>query len=135
MFQRGFATPGRSRGGGHVQQPSRFPVRVRKTSDQVHPTSVDEAAPAGCARGHGHGRHVSARDEHELLPVVQISSGTSVTRRKADTATADRSRVNSLRRLRYAAAIGCHSADGTHLAYAPDRNLPTLLGWLRVASA
>jgi len=39
-------------------------------------------------------------------------------------------RVNSLRRLRYAAAIGCHSADGTFLAYAPDRNLPVLLGWL-----
>lgn len=39
-------------------------------------------------------------------------------------------RVNSLRRLRYAAEIGCHSADGTYLAYGPDRNLPTLLGWL-----
>jgi len=39
-------------------------------------------------------------------------------------------RVNSLRRLSYAAAIGCHSADGTFLAYAPDRNLPTLQGWL-----
>ncbi len=43
-------------------------------------------------------------------------------------------RVNSLRRLRHAASIGCHSADGTHLAYAPDRNLPTLLGWLRTVS-
>ncbi|MCW6005378.1 hypothetical protein K1W54_12410 [Micromonospora sp. CPCC 205371] len=39
-------------------------------------------------------------------------------------------RVNSLRRLRHAAAIGCRSADGTHLAYGPDRNLPTLLRWL-----
>jgi hypothetical protein len=39
-------------------------------------------------------------------------------------------RVNSLRRLRYAAAIGCHSADGTFLAYGPGRNLPTLLRWL-----
>jgi hypothetical protein len=39
-------------------------------------------------------------------------------------------RVNSLRRLRHAAAIGCHSVDGTFLAYGPDRNLPTLLGWL-----
>lgn len=39
-------------------------------------------------------------------------------------------RVNSLRRLRYAAAIGCDSVDGTYLAYGPDRNLPLLLGWL-----
>lgn len=39
-------------------------------------------------------------------------------------------RVNSLRRLRYAQAIGCHSADGTYLAYGPDRNLPILLRWL-----
>ena len=40
-------------------------------------------------------------------------------------------RVNSLRRLRYAAAIGCDSADGTYLAFGPDENLPKLLGWLR----
>lgn len=40
-------------------------------------------------------------------------------------------RVNSLRRLRLADLIGCDSADGTFLAYGPDRNLPTLLGWLR----
>jgi hypothetical protein len=39
-------------------------------------------------------------------------------------------RVNSLTRLRHAAAIGCHSADGTYLAYGPDRNLPRLLRWL-----
>lgn len=39
--------------------------------------------------------------------------------------------VNSLRRLRYAASIGAGSADGTYLAFGPDRNLPTLLGWLR----
>jgi hypothetical protein len=39
-------------------------------------------------------------------------------------------RVNSLRRLRYAAAIGCHSADGTCLTYAPQQNLPRLLSWL-----
>jgi hypothetical protein len=39
-------------------------------------------------------------------------------------------RINSRRRLRHAAAIGCHSADGTYLAYGPDKNLPKLLGWL-----
>jgi hypothetical protein len=38
--------------------------------------------------------------------------------------------INSLRRLRYAASIGCHSADGTCLAFGPDRQLPRLLGWL-----
>lgn len=39
-------------------------------------------------------------------------------------------RTNSFKRLRYAASIGCTSADGTYLAYGPDRNLPTLLRWL-----
>ena len=43
-------------------------------------------------------------------------------------------RVNSLRRLRYACGIGCDSVDGTYLAYGPDRNLPTLLGWLRTVA-
>jgi len=40
-------------------------------------------------------------------------------------------RVNSEARLRYAHAMGCHSADGTFLAFGPDRNLPQLLAWLR----
>lgn len=40
-------------------------------------------------------------------------------------------RVNSRQRLQYAAAIGCDSADGTYLAFGPERNLPTLLSWLR----
>jgi hypothetical protein len=39
-------------------------------------------------------------------------------------------RVNSRIRLAYARAIGCHSADGTYLAFGPDTNLPKLLGWL-----
>ena len=39
-------------------------------------------------------------------------------------------RVNSLRRLRYAKSIGCHSADGTYLTFGPDKNLPKLLHWL-----
>jgi hypothetical protein len=44
-------------------------------------------------------------------------------------------RVNSFRRLAYAARIGRTSADGTHLAYGPRRKLPELLGWLdRLAS-
>jgi hypothetical protein len=40
-------------------------------------------------------------------------------------------RVNSLRRLRYADAIGCTSADGTYLRFGPDINLPALLSWTR----
>lgn len=41
-------------------------------------------------------------------------------------------RVNSLKRLRYAASIGCGSVDGTFLAYGPDRNLSVLLRWLDI---
>lgn len=40
-------------------------------------------------------------------------------------------RVNSERRYRYAAAIGCHSADGTFLTPAPDKNLPHVRAWIR----
>ena len=39
-------------------------------------------------------------------------------------------RVNSFRRLEYAALIGCDSADGNFLAFGPDTNLPKLLRWL-----
>lgn len=39
-------------------------------------------------------------------------------------------RVNSLRRLRIAADLGCDSVDGTFLAFGPDANLPRLLSWL-----
>lgn len=39
-------------------------------------------------------------------------------------------RVNSLRRYRYAEAIGCDSVDGTYLTFGPSTNLPRLLGWV-----
>lgn len=39
-------------------------------------------------------------------------------------------RVNSRTRLRLADAIGCDSADGTYIAFGPDRNLPRMLSWL-----
>jgi len=39
-------------------------------------------------------------------------------------------RVNSLARLRAAAAIGCDSGDGTFLRFGPDTNAPKLLSWL-----
>ena len=39
-------------------------------------------------------------------------------------------RVNSLRRYRYAQAIGCDSVDGTYLIFGPDTNLPKLMKWI-----
>ncbi len=39
-------------------------------------------------------------------------------------------RVNSARRLEWARAIGCDSADGTFLGYGPDRNVPQLERWM-----
>lgn len=38
-------------------------------------------------------------------------------------------RVNSFSRLRLAAALGCNSADGTFLKFAPDINEPRMLRW------
>lgn len=43
-------------------------------------------------------------------------------------------RVNTYRRLLYAATIGCDSADGTGLTRGPDKNLPILLRWLRAVT-
>lgn len=43
-------------------------------------------------------------------------------------------RVNSQRRLQYAADIGCHSADGTYIAFGPDVNLPKALGWVQAVN-
>lgn len=39
-------------------------------------------------------------------------------------------RVNSFKRLRLAAAIGCQSADGTRLRFEPTKNEGALLRWL-----
>lgn len=39
-------------------------------------------------------------------------------------------RVNSFKRLRVAAAMGCQSADGTFLKFAPKTNVPRMLKWL-----
>lgn len=40
-------------------------------------------------------------------------------------------RVNSRRRIYYAAGIGCDSVDGTYLTRGPSVNLPHLLAWMR----
>ena len=39
-------------------------------------------------------------------------------------------RVNGMRRMRFADDHGYDSVDGTFIAFAPDQNLPILLGWL-----
>ena len=39
-------------------------------------------------------------------------------------------RVNSKERLRAAASIGCDTADGTFIRFAPDANAPRVLAWL-----
>lgn len=39
-------------------------------------------------------------------------------------------RVNSATRIKTAAMWGCDSADGTFLAFGPDKNIPRLLAWL-----
>lgn len=39
-------------------------------------------------------------------------------------------RVNSYRRLKAAASLGCDSVDGTFLKYGPDTNWPRLRAWL-----
>jgi hypothetical protein len=39
-------------------------------------------------------------------------------------------RVNTWRRLRYAAAVGAASVDGTYLTYGPDVNTRRLLAWM-----
>jgi hypothetical protein len=40
-------------------------------------------------------------------------------------------RVNSLKRLTAMDALGCDSADGTVLAFGPERRLPEVLHWVR----
>jgi len=40
-------------------------------------------------------------------------------------------RVSSLRRIEHARDIGCSTADGTFIAFAPDLNLPKVLRWGR----
>jgi hypothetical protein len=81
---------------------------------------VTDLPMANCPDGHGPLR------EWKLGPVA--AEITAEARRRS--VWVHMGRVNSLRRLRYAHLIGCDSADGTYLAFGPDRNLPTLLGWL-----
>ena len=40
-------------------------------------------------------------------------------------------RVNSYRRIKAISVLGADSCDGTFLAFAPDKNLPIVIQWLR----
>tara|TARA_R100001510_G_C7633424_1_gene191957 strand:+ start:297 stop:902 length:606 start_codon:yes stop_codon:yes gene_type:complete len=40
-------------------------------------------------------------------------------------------RVNSFKRMRLAAAIGCDSVDGTYVAFAPDKNKGKVEKWIK----
>lgn len=42
-------------------------------------------------------------------------------------------RVNSHKRYKYFAGLGCDSADGTFLGFGPDKNAPQLRRWLGLA--
>lgn len=41
-------------------------------------------------------------------------------------------RVNTVSRIKYAVSIGCDSADGTFIAFGPDRNFERLQRWMRL---
>jgi hypothetical protein len=52
----------------------------------------------------------------------------------ADAPWSHMGRVNTLRRLRFAAFHGYDSVDGTFLAFGPDTNLPKLLRYMTLAA-
>jgi len=70
---------------------------------------------------------VGGDDAWKLGPAARRLVAEAKTRGKA----VHMGRVNSFRRLKYAEAIGCDTADGTYLVQTrqPDRYLPVVLGW------
>lgn len=111
--------------------------------------TLDRSVPfLSAIRARGYPVALVAQDGLERLTVpwqafdVLFLGGSTVwklgahARRLADAARArgkrvHMGRVNSLRRYRYADAIGCHSVDGTYIAFGPDLNLTRCLGWHR----
>jgi hypothetical protein len=59
----------------------------------------------------------------------KLSCGTAIGAALGRGKSVHMGRVNSYRRLRVAAAMGCASADGTFLKFGPDVNAPRLLNW------
>lgn len=70
---------------------------------------------------------IGGSTEWKLGPIARDYAGQAKARGK----WVHMGRVNSLRRYRYAEAIGCDSVDGTFLTFGPDKRLPELLGWIR----
>lgn len=64
--------------------------------------------------------------EWKIGPVAERLSREAKERGK----TVHMGRVNSRHRLRIAEWFGCDSADGTYLAFGPEKNLARLSGWL-----
>lgn len=73
---------------------------------------------------------------HKLTEWKVGPGAAAVTRAaKAHGKTVHMGRVNSLKRLRIAQAMGCDTADGTYLARAGRKGTATVLGWLRTLAA
>lgn len=70
---------------------------------------------------------IGGSTEFKLGPVARAA----VAEAKSHGKRVHMGRVNSERRIRYADAIGCDTADGTYLIFGPHRNLPDVLAWLR----
>jgi hypothetical protein len=70
---------------------------------------------------------IGGLDDFKLGPIARAAAIEAKRRGKS----VHMGRVNSEKRIRYAAAIGCDSADGTHITYGPDVNLPDVLAWVR----
>lgn len=69
---------------------------------------------------------IAGSTEWKIGPVAEGLAREAATRGKG----VHMGRVNSLRRLGIAEWFGCDSADGTYLAFGPDKNLPRLLRWV-----
>lgn len=69
---------------------------------------------------------IGGTTEWKLGPAVRVLAAEAKKRGK----WVHMGRVNSAKRLRYAHEIGCDSADGTFMSFAPTENLQRMLVWL-----
>lgn len=69
---------------------------------------------------------IGGSTEFKLGEVARELTAEAVARRKK----VHMGRVNSRKRLRYARDIGCSTADGTYMAFGPDKNLVRMLRWI-----
>lgn len=69
---------------------------------------------------------IGGSTEWKLSP----EAATCVARAKEEGKRTHMGRVNSFKRMQIAQNMGCDTADGTFLAFGPDKNLPRLVSWL-----